>query len=42
MTCSSFEVQYDLVVTLESALMKFSLEVDGQQMGMVQANFRKT
>ena len=36
----SFEVVYDLVVTLDSALMKFSLEMDGVEMGVVKANFK--
>lgn len=37
----SLEVVYDLVVTLDSALMKFSIEMDGAEMGMVKANFKR-
>lgn len=39
LTRPSYEVHYDLVVSLESALMTFSLEIDGQQMGKVEAKF---
>lgn len=35
----SWEVHYDLVITLESALMKFALEIDGKSMGSVEAKF---
>jgi hypothetical protein len=38
---TSYKVRYDLVVTLESALMKFSTEVDGKSMGTVDAKFGK-
>jgi molecular chaperone DnaK (HSP70) len=34
-----YNVNYDLVITLESALMKFSLEMDGVSMGSVEAKF---
>ncbi|KAK5658636.1 hypothetical protein OQA88_2029 [Cercophora sp. LCS_1] len=38
--CSDpFEIHYDLVVTLKSALMTFSLEIDGAAMGTVEAKF---
>lgn len=33
------DVFYNLVVTMESAIMKFSLEVDGKEMGSVQARY---
>ena len=36
----SFQVVYDLVVTLESALKMFSIEIDGVEMGVVKVNFR--
>ena len=36
----SFRVAYNLVVTLESALRMFSIEVDGVEMGVVKVNFR--
>jgi hypothetical protein len=36
----SFEVHYELVVTLKSALMTFSLEIDGVAMGSVTATFK--
>ncbi|KAL3954485.1 hypothetical protein ACCO45_010048 [Purpureocillium lilacinum] len=34
-----FDVCYDLVVTLESAVLKFSLEMDGKAMGTVEAKY---
>ncbi|KAK3343434.1 Hsp70 family protein-like protein [Lasiosphaeria hispida] len=34
-----YEVHYDLVITLKSALMTFSLEMDGKPMGSVEASF---
>ena len=39
LTGCSYNVNYDLVITLESALMKFSLEMDGVSMGSVEAKF---
>ena len=36
---NSFDVYYDLVITLESALMKFALETDGKAMGSVDAKY---
>jgi hypothetical protein len=39
LTMCSYNVNYDLVITLESALMKFSLEMDGVSMGSVEAKF---
>ena len=39
LTIGSYNVNYDLVITLESALMKFSLEMDGVSMGSVEAKF---
>ena len=32
-------VQYDLVVSVASAIMRFSLEIDGEEMGSVAANY---
>lgn len=32
-----YEVHYDLVVTIQAAVMKFSLEIDGKEMGSVEA-----
>lgn len=32
-----YEIDYNLVVTTEAAVMKFSLEVDGKEMGSVAA-----
>jgi hypothetical protein len=39
LTSLSYNVHYDLIVTLDSALMKFSLEVDGVAIGSVDAKF---
>lgn len=36
---SSWEVHYDLVMSLDSAMMSFSLELDGETMGSVDAHF---
>ena len=33
------DVDYDLVVSTKTAMMKFSLEVDGEEMGSVEANY---
>lgn len=33
------DVHYDLVVTTKSAMMKFSLEVQGRELGSVEANY---
>lgn len=33
------QVFYDLVVTMKSAVMKFSLEIKGEEMGSVSAKF---
>ncbi len=35
----SFDVTFELVVSLKSALMTFSLEVNGVSMGSVEAKF---
>ncbi|KAK4183350.1 hypothetical protein QBC35DRAFT_467376 [Podospora australis] len=35
-----YDVNYNLVVILDSALMKFSLEMDGVSMGSVEASFK--
>lgn len=35
----SSELGYDLVVTLESAVMKFSLEIGGESLGSVDAKY---
>jgi hypothetical protein len=32
-------IDYDLVVTLQPAVMKFSLEIDGEEMGSVAAKY---
>jgi hypothetical protein len=37
---SSYDVHYDLVVKLESALMTFSVEVDGKTLGSVEASYK--
>jgi hypothetical protein len=37
----SYQVYYDLVITMESALMKFSAEFKGREMGSVQADYRQ-
>ena len=34
-----YEVEYNLVVTMETTLMKFSLEIDGEEMRSVQATY---
>lgn len=39
LTFHSWELGYDLVVTLESAVMKFSLEIDGESLGSVDAKY---
>lgn len=40
LTCQpSWEFLYDLVVTLESAVMKFALEIDGECFGSVEAKY---
>ena len=39
LTNPSYNVHFDLVVTLDSALMKFSLEMDGVAIGSVDAKF---
>ncbi|KAF5134081.1 hypothetical protein E5D57_004713 [Metarhizium anisopliae] len=36
----SYEFNYDLVVSLESAIMTFSLEVDGKTMGSVNVDYK--
>ena len=36
---SYFDVHYDLVVTLKSAQMRFSLEIKGQEFGSVNATY---
>ncbi|KAK0632603.1 hypothetical protein B0T14DRAFT_504694 [Immersiella caudata] len=38
-TC--FEVHYDLVITMEPALMRFSLGFDGKEVGSVQVDSGK-
>jgi hypothetical protein len=38
----SYTVSYDIVITMRSALMKFSLELDGKEMGAVQAKYYST
>ncbi len=39
LTRTSYEVNFDLVIELKSAIMTFSLEFDGVPMGIVKANF---
>ncbi|CAO1601112.1 hypothetical protein XANCAGTX0491_004776 [Xanthoria calcicola] len=34
-----YDVHYDLVISTKTAIMKFSLEVDGQEMGSVEASY---
>lgn len=34
-----FDVHFDLVVTLQTAVMKFALEIDGREMGSVNASY---
>lgn len=36
---SYVEIHYDLVVSVKSAIMKFSLEVNGKEMGCVDAKY---
>ena len=36
---ASYDVHYDLALKLESALMTFSLEIDGQTMGSAEAQY---
>lgn len=36
---SYWDVYYDLVVTIQPAIMKFSLEIKGKEMGSVEANY---
>ncbi|KAI5460779.1 hypothetical protein BGZ63DRAFT_414898 [Mariannaea sp. PMI_226] len=36
---TSWDVNYDLVITLESAVMKFGLEIDGESFGSVNAKY---
>lgn len=36
---SSYDIHYDLVVKLESALMTFSCEVKGKTLGAVEASY---
>jgi hypothetical protein len=39
-TSCSYEVHYNLVVETKSALMTFSLEINGKAMGSVTATFK--
>lgn len=39
LSLSSYDVSFDLCVTLESAIMKFSMEINGKEMGSVYANY---
>jgi hypothetical protein len=41
LTVRSYQVHYDLVITMESALMKFSAEFKGKEMGSVQPDYSK-
>lgn len=34
-----YDIYYDLVVTIQPAIMKFSLEIMGKEMGSVDANY---
>lgn len=34
-----WDVYYDLVVTIQEAVMKFSLEIKGREMGSVEAKY---
>ena len=34
-----FDVEYNLIVSTKTAIMKFSLEIDGREMGSVQASY---
>lgn len=34
-----FDIHYDLVITMKTAIMKFSLEIEGEEMGCVQASY---
>lgn len=36
---SSWLVSYDLVISFESAVMTFSMEIDGETLGSVEARF---
>ena len=35
-----YEVYFDLIITMEKAMMKFSLEVDGEEMGSYLAKYQ--
>lgn len=32
-------IHYDIVINIQSAIMKFSLEIDGKEMGSVDVNY---
>ncbi len=34
-----YDIRYDLAVTVQSAAMKFSLEIDGKELGSVEASY---
>jgi hypothetical protein len=34
-----YQISYDLTVTMQPANMKFALEIDGEEMGSVEANY---
>jgi hypothetical protein len=34
-----YDIDYNLVITMKTAIMKFSLEIDGQELGSVQAKY---
>ena len=36
---SYYDVDYNLIVSTKTAIMKFSLEIDGQEMGSVEASY---
>ena len=39
LTVHSFDIHFDLIIRLESALMTFSLEIDGVKLGSVETKF---
>lgn len=39
LTFQSYRVSYNLVISIDSALMSFSLELDGKKYGSVEAKF---
>lgn len=34
-----YRIDYDLVITLKTAVMKFTSEIDGEEMGSIEAKY---